>query len=332
MENEPSSNNANSTELKSNSKKRTKYILLYFASGIILIIVAIVSVIPELLGGAEYLYNEASLTVLYAAVSLATAIITFGILGDSGALVKLTPQKGFFIQISGSAAGFVIFFYILSSGLNPYKTINVYLYKSKSEIMQPSDGSFEVTLSSRISQLGETSNGQIKFEIMRSEANSRLFIKNVSGQLWEIESLAPEKCVEEGNVISNQCNEIVAYIQKADRCISDFSISSHEEKPINTTLEIVIDTLKENLQNISVDLPVNIRFSDKLIEKGYHLIEFELERKNESARSVCEHLAAIENRFNWSQKKRLVKTFLSCKTMLVALPNETIKKEFKPCL
>lgn len=311
---------------------RSRHLLLYVASVIVVLIVFSATILPEFVDGSEFLYDTGVLTILYATLSLAAAMITFGVIGDSGALIRLNNVSGTVIQIGGSAAGFAIFYYLLSSGLNPYKDLEVYLYKAQGQLMRPTDGAFEVTLASRISQTNETSSGRAQFSIPRSERNIRLFVNSVSGQLWELTSMSPEACIDEGNRISVTCDSIDAHLVKGQACLSDFSLSSYETEPIDTTLYIVLDTLKENLQNISVDLPVNLKFSDSVLEHGYHKDNFPLERKNQSARSVCEHLAAIENGFNWSKGKREVRTYLSCNTMLVQLANEDVQEEFNSCL
>ena len=309
-----------------------RHLLLYVASALVVLIVSSVTVFPELVGGSEFLYNTGSLTILHATLSLAAAMITFGVIGDSGAIVALQPTSGTLVQIAGSAAGFVLFYYLLSAGLNPYKTLQVYLYKTPKQLMRSADGIFEITLASRIAQTNETSNGQAQFSVPRSEENVRLFVNNVSGQLWQLGSLSPEDCIEEGNRISIDCDSIDAHLVKTKACLSDFRLTSYEVTPIDTTLETVLDTLKENLQNLSVDLPVHLKFSDVALERRIHEIKFTLERKNKNARSVCEHLAAIENRFNWSRNKREVRTYLGCNTMLVALSNEDGMEGYESCL
>ncbi len=310
----------------------SRHLLLYTASGIIVLIVFCVSVLPRFVGGSEFLYNPGSLKILYATLSLAAAIITFGVIGDSGAIVRFNQRAGTLVQVSGSAAGFAIFYYLLSSGLNPYKYLDVYLYKNNGQIMRTSDGAFEVVVASHISQSSETSSGHATFPIPRSEKDIRLFVNGVSGQLWEVGSFSPQECVEDGGRILVSCDAIDVRLRKSSACLGDFRVASYEAKPISTTLEIVLDTLKENLQNLSVDLPVNLQFSDELLERGYHQIQFELERKNESSRSICEHMAAIENRFNWSRGKREIRAYLSCDTMLFSLVGENQQEGYEPCL
>ena len=56
-------------------------LILYFASAIVVLVVFIATVLPNYVGGTEFIYNIGSLTVLYAALSLSVAMITFGVLG-----------------------------------------------------------------------------------------------------------------------------------------------------------------------------------------------------------------------------------------------------------
>ena len=310
----------------------SRHLLLYVASSFIILIVCIATFLPALVGGSEYLYNPASLTVVYATLSLAVAMITFGVIADSGAVLEFDKPAGTAIQLGGSAAAFVVFFYLFSGGLNPYKELQVFLYKGSDQLMGASDGAIEVTLASHIVQKVETANGHARFSLPRQEQNIRLRVNSVSGQLWELGSLSPDHCVAKGNRISGTCDSIDARLVKAKGCLSKIKLSSYEVKPINTTLATVLDTLKENLQNVSIDLPVSLQFSDALIEQGIHKVKFKLERKNQTTRRVCEHMAAIENEFNWSRGKREVTTYLSCDKMLVTLANEAVQKEYNPCL
>ena len=309
-----------------------RYILLYAASAIVIVIVFAATLLPEFIAGSDILYNVGSLTILYAALSLAAAMITFGVIGDSGALINVNRSSSSLVQIGGSAAGFVIFYYLLSSGLNPYKDLDIYLYNDKGQLMRPADGSFEVTLASRISQSNETSNGHSNFSVPRSESNIRVFVNSVSGRLWALDHLTPNDCVDKGNRIAIECDSINAHLVREKRCLSDYKISSYEVKEIKTNLKTVLDTLKENLQNISSDLPVHLKFSDSVVERKLHEVNFELERKNETARSICEHMTAIENALNWSIGKQEIKSYLSCNTMQIALTKERIGEEYEPCL
>ena len=204
--------------------------------------------------------------------------------------MKLNQNTGTAIQIGGSAAGFTIFFYLLSSGLNPYKDLEVYIYDDRGDLMQHSDGEFEVTIASRIRQEKETSNGQVTFSIPRSEKNVRLHVKNVSGRLWDLDKISPNSCILRNDRVSAGCDSIDVHLKKGEACLSDHSVVSYETEPINTTLAIVLDTLKETTQRISEDLPVFLEFSDSVIGKKLHTLTFSLERKNDSSRSICEHL------------------------------------------
>ena len=306
--------------------------LLYIASTLIVLIVFVVTIFPEFIGASKFLYNTVSLTVIYATLSLAVAMITFGVIGDSGALVKFNKSNGTLIQVSGSSAGFVVFYFLLSSGLSPYKSLEVYLYKNQDRLMRPSDGAIEVTLASRISQIVETTKGQAHFTVPRSENNVRIFVNSVSGQLWELHSLAPKECIEEGNQISISCDSINAYLTKSKACLSDIRLSSHEVSPITTTLETLLRSLQNDLSNYSSDLGVKLDFSNPLLEQRIHQSKFKLYRRNENARSVCEHLVTIENEFNWSRNKKVVKTFLGCNTIYVSLVSETVKEGYQRCL
>ena len=134
--------------------------LLYIAAGAVVLVVFIVTAGQGFLGLSEVVYRRETLTVLYAVLSLAAALMTFGVIGDSGALLKLSRKTGTSVQVSGSAAGFMVFYYLLSSGLNPYTHLDVFLYKENGELMRANDGEFEVTVASRISQVKETDTGQ----------------------------------------------------------------------------------------------------------------------------------------------------------------------------
>ena len=64
----------------------------------------IVTLVPAVYPvAAHFVFTPNALVVLYALLSLAIALVVFGVLGDSEALIRLTPATGQLVQVSGSA-------------------------------------------------------------------------------------------------------------------------------------------------------------------------------------------------------------------------------------
>ena len=78
--------------------------------------VVILTTLPIVWPAARAIYDPAVLSVIFALLSLAVSMILFGLIGDSNALVKAQAPNGFSLQMAGSAAGFAVFFYLLSRG------------------------------------------------------------------------------------------------------------------------------------------------------------------------------------------------------------------------
>lgn len=313
-------------------KAVSKYIILYASAAAILLVVVIMTLVPLLSHRASFVFGEQTLSIFYAIISLAIAMILFGVINDSGALIRLSKARGSFVQISGSAAGFAIFYYLLSSGLNPYTYVDFYIYNDNEQIARSEDGRFLISVLSHVKQSKEITYGFTTFPVPRDETSIRVDIASMDGRTWALDRIEPNHCVSRNKGLSLACDEFYLFLKKEQGCISDLIVSSYEEEQIETTLEIIIDTFKENLQRATPDIPVNVVYTNSVLESGVLDEKFQIERKNETARPVCDHLSSIENRFNISMGKEVIKTYLSCNKIFVALASDDIKAGPEQCL
>src|SRR2546428_4942095 len=99
------------------TKKFNKPLYL-LAAGLLLCVIALAFAGAWSDRAASVIFDPNYLKIIYGALSLAVAVVTFGLIGDSEALVKSNNPKGLSFQITGSGAGFFIFFALLSWGLS----------------------------------------------------------------------------------------------------------------------------------------------------------------------------------------------------------------------
>ena len=304
---------------------RPFYILAFSLLGVVVCL----TLLPVFWAQARVIYEPASLTVVFALLSLAIAMILFGLLGDSTALVKAQAPHGFAIQIAGSAGGFVVFFYLLSSGLSPYSTLVVYLYKGSTALLQQGDGQVEVTLAGKIRRSDYSSNGQVTFSFLPKTEDRRVL---VSGSQWAIKSIEPINCVTPEGLVVSTCDKIDVQLAQAQRCLASAQLVVQESAPVDTTLETVLSNLRDDLQRTMPTSPVTLRFSDKLLADGLQKKKFSVNRRDGSPKNACGHLNLLVESFNRSLSKNALVISTSCTGILVSESGETLAKEYKSCL
>jgi hypothetical protein len=319
-------------EAKRPKKKIGKrlYILAIILFGMIFLTTV---VLPLFFDFASVIYRPEYLRIVYLILSLAIAIVTFGLIGDSEAVLKYEKPNGIYIQMTGSAAGAAFFFFLLSYGLNPYSPLTIFLYKNSDSVLDKTDGKVEVRVLSRQNQFVETTEtGQARFSIPRSEKEVRVFIKGIEGRKWKIARRSPKKCFGSEGRVSIDCEEINFNLEREPICITDFNIGMHEVGEVETTLKYLVKDLTDRMRSISSESSITYLFTPAVVSSGLHEKEFTIARTDTGSQKICNHLASIENEFNLSQGKRLIRTFVRCDQILVALYGEQVKKEFKPCL
>jgi len=278
---------------------------------------------------ASIVFDPSYLQIILALLSLAVALITFGLIGDSEALVKSEDQKGLSVQVTGSAAAFVIFFILLTWGLSPYKNLSVYLYGEKGNLLRPSDGAVEITLVGRIRRSVETSDGSAIFAYLPKSEDHRLLI---SGQSWVVDTLKPPECITTDERISSRCDLIEAYLKKAPPCLEQIAFISREVTPVKTNLDTLLHRLLEAAQRASPQTGATLSFSERLLKSNTPKKLFVINRQFDTERSVCSHLADIKSSFDSSQRKTSIRTYISCDRILIISPGEpSPPKEFREC-
>ena len=308
-----------------------KHKLLYSALGLILLAFIAIILIPLFMGDKSYLFSQTTLTIIHTALSLAVAIVTFGVLADSQAIIKYNVATPFDIQLLGSAAGFAIFYFILQSGLNPYSYTSIYLYNEENEVID--DSRIQIGLLGRVSQYAETSSGTIFVPIPKEERTVRLVISGKDGKNWKISRIAPQGC------ISNQANRIVVgcsdefdlHLKQKEICLGDIKIIHYDVEPVQTTLGEALSVLESIAQDHPDDVSVTFVRSQKLLLSNNLSDDFTIYRRAHSERDLCEHLGSIETAYNSSLPNGLVRTYHTCDTVYINLSTEppppTLHKE-----
>lgn len=290
--------------------------------------VVILTTLPIVWPAARAIYDPAVLSVIFALLSLAVSMILFGLIGDSNALVKAQAPNGFSLQMAGSAAGFAVFFYLLSRGLTPYSDLVIYLYKDRATLVQQGDGPVEVTLAGKVRRSDYASNGQVTFSFLPKTEDRRVLL---SGSQWTIEAIEPQACVNAEGLILSSCDKVDVRVARATRCLASAQVVVTDSSPTDTNLEIVLSNLRDELQRSMPDTPVALRLSDKILSGAMHRTKFQINRRDGTAKNACGHLNLISDAFNRSKNKNLLSVSTSCSGIYVSLAGEEVSKEYSSC-
>lgn len=301
----------------------------YRLTFVLLAVVVALAVLPLIWGPARRIYEPDHLRVVLGLLSLFVAMVLFGLIGDSEALVKSSSVNGLYVQLGGASAAFAVFFFLLSSGLSPHNQLTVYLTKADGSLMQPGDGAIEVTLAGNVRRTADSISGQVAFAYLPKSEEHRLFLRPAP---WRIDAVTPEECARESTTIVGGCTKVFLRVSRHATCLDKASMLFSESAPIETTLDTVYRRMREGAQRAVPDTPVDLRLSGRLLESGLHNKKFTLERKDETARRLCSHAADVANWFNRSQNKILVKAFVDCNSISVQLAEEPEPKEYDKCV
>ena len=290
--------------------------------------VVILTVLPIVWPAARVIYDPALLSVIFALLSLAVSMILFGLIGDSNALVKAQAPNGFLVQLSGSAAGFAVFFYLLSRGLTPYADLVIYLYKDRATLVQQGDGPIEVTLAGKVRRSDFASNGQVTFSFLPKTEDRRVL---VSGSQWTIETIEPQACVSAEGLILSSCDKVDVRVARAARCLASAQVVVTDSSPTETNLEIVLSSLRDELQRSMPETSVALRFSDKILSGAMHRAKFQINRRDGTAKNACGNLNLVSEAFNRSKNKNVLSISTSCSVIYVSIAADEVSKEYSSC-
>ena len=300
----------------------------YGLSLFVFIVTVGVSVLPLWVEGASVIYDDAFLPIMYGLLALSVSLFLFGVIGDSQAMVKLPPVAGIGITLVGSAAGFGAFYYLLSSGLNPYRTLTIYLYDESEKLLTPAAGPIELTIASQERRTLMTSNGSATFAHLPRSEEAPLVI---SGGGWERKEAKPSECWS-GTTVRRRCKRVDIVLRRQPLCLRDLRALVNDHTPISPSLERLLESFRIDMQSHGDGVSVAIRFSDGLVKKGLDRKTFMLQRRNEVQQTGREILADIARWYNRAFPASKISIYATCTRVYVASAGEAAPSaEYEPC-
>lgn len=225
---------------------------LYIIGTILILAIFILTLLPALFDEAYILYNQGPLTIIHALTSLSVSVFLFGILGDSNAFIRGDNNRGLYFQLGGSAAGFVVFFYLLSTGLSGSSKLAATLISTDNKVIRD-EVRLEVIGSTY--QFATFDNGFVDISYLpKSDETRRLSLANSGNRAWSILDILPPECNIRPSIIKGSCSrvEIVADIERS--CLDEVRVIDYEgSNAITTSLSIKLERLKEKFQTHEPD-------------------------------------------------------------------------------
>lgn len=301
---------------------------LYILGAGVLGLVLVITVLPAFLEDARIVYEQQNMAVIYALLSLGVAIVTFGILGDSEALVSSDNNAGLLYQVGGSFAGFLMFFYLLSSGLNPYEQVTIYLQDSSGVPLGEGVGSVKITIAGKVRQSATSTDGKFEFSSLSKSEERKLFIDPPS---WIISSIQPRECKSDDATIRAGCELVYLTMERRQSCVSEMSALITDSHQTDATLFIVLDHLRSVLQGTWRTETILVKQSDAAETKDLAFIPFELRTRSSSPENVCSLINHIQNWFNRTNPSQKIQLRASCDTLKIFSANETVPEEYLSC-
>lgn len=322
----PSATQRRSSGFAKRRLPRSVYVLI----GALVALIAIVTFVPHLYPSAAIIYKPDVLRLVYFVLSAVVCVLIFGILGDSNAFVKYEDKSGLLIQVSGSAAGLVIFYYLLSSGLSPYTELTLSLFKNDQLVV---DDDVEVSLLTLPTQTLTTRTGIATFAyVPKDQSEIRPVIRSATGRTWEIAEVTPSRCYNsETKKILSTCDQLEIHLSNKSLCLKEQSISNNDSSEIDTTLGTFIPRFAENFTRQSRDLSVSVVFSDNILKNKTHEQAFKMQRKSEAVRLICDQLSDIVGWFNRAHGGNLVRAYVSCSRIFISSPMDPQPDGAMPC-
>ena len=265
----------------------------YVVAVLLVLIVTSLTVLSTVLPAAvSVILNENVLVVLYALLSLAIAIVTFGVIGDSKALVHVKGTMGAAVRVGGSAAGFVIFFYLLSSGLATYRDLEVVLRDPTRGLpLSQGDGRVEVRLDTDfIAQIFNTEDGRARFRVPRSAEYLALSVKGVTGKKWAVKGYEPNSCVTADGQVNRACRVVRILLARDKVCFTDMQMgvdwSGSEEATLPAQLRFVL----KRLASPGVEAEFWHDFSQEVRDRKIYEQKFTIPTGSSAGQGICPHL------------------------------------------
>jgi hypothetical protein len=308
----------------------------YIVAVLLVLVVTALAVFAAILpAAANVVLSENVLVGLYALLSLAIALITFGAIGDSKALVNVNGTTGAAVRVGGSAAGFVIFFYLLSSGLATHRPLSVTLKNSVGDLpLSNGDGLVEVRLDADfMSQIFNTNTGRALFYVPRNEDNVALSIKGVEGRKWTAKAYEPESCVTSQGQVNRTCRAVRVSLVQDKVCFEDTNMGFDWPGGQEGTLETILELVIQRLARPAIDQAFSYKFSPGVLEHQLQKQKFKILKRSTSGKGICPHLRHLETSFNTDVGRYVLRTYEDgCDKVLVQLTGEPEPKGYTPCL
>jgi len=302
---------------------------LYLIPLILVLLVIFLAVLPSLSQSARSLSDPAFLRILYLTLAVAVILFTFGLLGDSEAIIRSGNKFGFEWQLGGSAAGVAIFYLLLSRGLTPYQSLTVHLLKENGAFLGPADGPIEVLIASEAKRAITTLNGEAIFAYLPRSEDWKL---HISGGGWKIKGHDPERCLDHDSISHSWgCGTITVSLAEEPTCLTNLSLVVGETAPIRTKLRVLLADFKDDMQEQARNFSVRLNYSDAFIARNLHELPLTVHRRSHELKA-CDILADIAEQFNLSYREHPIRLYASCSAVYAATASDPRpSEEFRLC-
>jgi hypothetical protein len=298
----------------------------YLLPLLILALTVALSVLPLFTDAERFIFNPNFLIIIYALLALAISVFTFGFLGDSDAFIDLESTRGLSLQVTGSAAGFAVFFYLFASGLSPYSSLTVYLLNEDGDPLGPRDGRVEVTIAGDVRRNAATENGSVTFAYLPRSEDRKLL---VSAGSWAIAGVDAPDCMNEDGLVRAGCSAVYLTMRREMSCLEDMSLTVVDPRPVSRTLDQLLKEFEWLVQ--AGGTPLGYQFSREVRARNLHMEPFEIKRQS-SEMTGCQLLEEIERVYNNISRQAEITIYASCRHVYVAMTeNDPPSEGFKAC-
>jgi hypothetical protein len=273
------------------------------------------------------LSNPSAVRVLYLLLALAVALFTFGLLGDSHAVISAQNPNGFAWQAGGSFAGVVILFGVLVWGLSPYRALTVHLLKPNGDFFGQREGNVEVVLAAESKRSVETNRGEAIFAYLPQAEPWQL---RIAGGRWKIDKAEPDGCLQGAQVDhSSRCRVLTLTLAEVPLCLLDLTRVAGQAAPAKTTLRRLLEGFRDDMQEHGTAFAVPITYSPAL-RSGRVLEAAVTFQRAPHELKACDDLADIEQQVNYGSKSP-VRLYASCSGVYAASAAEPAPADYTRC-